>query len=107
VTLVDVDRFPEFADFYAAYFHEDWRLDDATSDDVVRRYMSVDGQAAGQLLLELRLLTTTDPSDDDLEQALGPWTSFDPRSEGRRAREWIDHLILVLSQPLRADHDPA
>lgn len=96
---MDAGRYPEFADFYAAWLHQDWKLEDPTTDEVLRLYMRTDAEAADRLLRELRLLAAGEPSDEDVEQALGPWTSYDPRSEGRHPRQWIDPMISVLSEP--------
>jgi hypothetical protein len=98
---VNARPYPEFTNFYECYLHPDWGVDDATFDDVVRRFLAAEGErSAGRLLRELRSLKATEPSDSDVEQALGPWTSFDPAVEGRGPREWVDHFVSVLAAAL-------
>jgi len=69
---MDAGRSPSFADMYADYFHEDWRLEDPSADDVVRRYRRFAPQTeVDHLAEELTGLLVSHPSEEALRADLG------------------------------------
>jgi hypothetical protein len=94
---MDAAKFPWFANLYGCYFHQDWLLDDATSDDVLRRYTeSQPPNEVAALKEEMKGLIATNPSESDLDRDLGPFVAFRPANDGLTIREWVEHLLVVL-----------
>lgn len=80
---MDAGRVPNFAEMYSGYFHEDWRLDDTSADEVVRRYRRVTSQEeVNGLTKELTGLLTSHLSEPDLRA--GSVTKLRPR------RRWAE-----------------
>ena len=91
---MDAGRYPEFAHLSWAYFHQDWMLDDDIPDAVVRRFMQDEPPGAVERLdAELRSVPRDCSTESDVEQALGPFLGYDPRTDGLTLRGWIEHLI--------------
>ena len=68
---MDAGRYPSFAGMYADYFHEDWRLEDASADDVVRRNRRfAPPDEVDHLTDELTGLLASHPSEDALRAEL-------------------------------------
>ena len=96
---MDAGRFPIFGHFYAAYLHEDWRLEDRDPDGAIRAFKSVEDSAKVKALRdEMRGLLASDPSEAELEEALGPFGTFRPQDVEVTIRQWVEHLIIVLDQ---------
>lgn len=96
---MDAGRFPTFGHFYAAYLHEDWRLENLDPDGAIRAFKSSEGSAKAVALRdEMNSLLATDPSEADLEEALGPFGTFRPQDVEVTIRQWVEHLVIVLNQ---------
>jgi len=97
--VMDAGRFPIFADFYSCYLHEDWQLEDRNPDAPIRAFKNIEGSVKSEALGdEMRRLLATDPSEADLEVALGPFGTLRPQDVEVTIRQWIEHLISVLDQ---------
>jgi CdiI immunity protein len=96
---MDAGKFPWFANLYSAYFHEDWRFDETTSDDVIRRYMEFQPpEEVAALKAEMEALVATNLSEAELDRVLGPFISFRPVEDGMTIREWVEHLLAVIHE---------
>jgi hypothetical protein len=94
-------RYPSFADLYANYFHEDWRLDDASADEVVKRYLRVTPpEEVGRLANELTGLLASHQSEEVLRAILGPFTTYDPAEDGLTVEAWTQHLLSLVESPI-------
>ena len=86
---------------YADCFHEDWRLDDASADDVVRRYRRVaPPDEVDRLTDELTGLIASHSSEDALRAELSPFTYYDPAEDGQSVEAWIEHLLRLVEGPI-------
>ena len=89
------------ADMYASYFHQDWRLDDSSAADVVKRYRRVQSQdEVDDLREELAGLLSSHPSEAILRAELGPFTNYDPAEDGLSILAWTERLYEVLDSPI-------
>src|SRR5215831_10898718 len=85
-------------DFFASYFHEDWRLDAESPDEVIAAYFqehgSVDDLEAFRRGLTHFLHTVQDDAvlSDRLHRAFGCY--FDPQASGTSTREWLERVVL-------------
>ena len=98
---MDAGRYPSFADLYANYFHEDWRLDDASADEVVKRYLRVTPpEEVGRLANELTGVLASQQSEEVLRAVLGPFTTYDPAEDGLTVEAWSRHLLRLVESPI-------
>jgi CdiI immunity protein len=98
---MDAGRFPGFADMYSSYFHQDWRLDDSSAADVVKRYRRVQPQdEADHLRDELARLLASHPSEETLRAELGPFINYDPAEDGSSVQAWTERLLDLLDSPV-------
>jgi hypothetical protein len=98
---MDAGRFQSFAEMYADYFHEDWRLEDSSADDVVRCYRRfAPPSEVDRLGGELTSLLASHPSEDALKADLGPFTNYDPAEDGLSVRAWMEHLLEIVESPI-------
>ncbi len=98
---MDAGRYPSFASMYADYFHEDWRLEDASADDVVERYRRfAPPDQVDHLTDELTALLASNRSEDALRADLGPFTNYDPTEDGQTVQAWIEHLLRLVEGPI-------
>jgi hypothetical protein len=97
---MDAGRYPSFADLFLC-FHEDWRLDDASADEVVKRYLRVvPPEEVDRLADELRSLLAEHRSEEVLRADLGPFTNYDPAEDGLTVEQWIQHLLKLVESPI-------
>lgn len=81
-------EYPALQQFLAAYFHQDWMLDDLTSMDVVRRFAR--NNPVGPVRGDLQRLLSLLGSEDDLEQIFEESrAAYDPRADGVSLGEWL------------------
>jgi len=85
---MDAGRFRIFC-LYATYLHEGWRLEDHYPDGAIRAFKSGEGTAKVKAFRdEMRSLLGSDPSEAQLEEALGPFGTFRPQDVEGRTRMW-------------------
>ena len=90
-----------FGDFYSCYLHQDWQSEDPDPDGAIRAFKTSEGPVKSEALVdEMRRLLATDPSEADLEEALGPFGTLRPQDLEVTIRQWVEHLISVLDQHL-------
>jgi len=98
---MDAGRYPNFADLYANYFHQDWRLDDASADDVVKRYLRVaPPEEVDRLADELTAVLAAHRSEGVLRADLGPFNNYDPAEDGLTVELWTQHLLELVESPI-------
>lgn len=98
---MDAGRYPSFADLYGSYFHEDWRLDDASADEVVKRYLRVaQPEEVDRLADELTGLLAEHRSEEVLRATLGPFTHYDPAEDGLTVEVWTQHVLKLVESPI-------
>ncbi|MEG3910391.1 contact-dependent growth inhibition system immunity protein [Microcoleus sp. w2-18bC1] len=97
-----IDQFPHLTQFFSSYFHQDWLLEADTPSDVVNNYRSSEPrpsvEAASQ---ELSKLLEMPIAPADLEafilDELGCY--YDPQSENKTVREWLESVQKSLNNP--------
>jgi hypothetical protein len=78
--------------FFAAYFHQDWRLDDKTTGSVVSRYIAENPDRAklSSLATEIRRFVTTvadNEHESRLVRELG--SEYMPSGDQISVRDWL------------------
>jgi hypothetical protein len=85
-------------DFFAAYFHQDWHLDDRQPDDVVARFLATmradESNELAKLADDLDAFAARFAVDAELEGALYRELGcfYLPSADGVSAREWLKHI---------------
>jgi len=92
-------RYLGLAQLFAAYFHQDWGLDDADADAVVRRFIRCEPSGTVRRAREdvSHVLTNTD-SDAELEtlaNQLG--CTYLPAVDGLTMRAWLTRVGELLA----------
>ncbi|WP_293334311.1 contact-dependent growth inhibition system immunity protein [Microcoleus sp. CAWBG58] len=95
-----IDQFPNLTQFFSSYFHQDWPLEADTPSQAVNNYLNSEPpesiEAASQ---ELAQLLEMPISELDLEtfvlDELGCY--YDPQSQNRTVREWLESVQLSLT----------
>jgi hypothetical protein len=98
-----VKRFYALQDMFGAYFHEDWRLDDPSTDAVIRRFAHDYPKNIATVIAEIDELTTLDASDEMLFSHLlhRYGLVYDPASDGLTMRQWLGQMRSILTEFLR------
>ena len=86
--------------FMSGYFHEDWPIEASSADEVLHAYLARHPSRTEVLEVEtqIRAYVATKASDEELERCLLSELGcyYLPSSEGRKARDWLLHVIDVL-----------
>lgn len=93
-------NYPNLALLLAGYFHEDWMLEHASSDEAVRAFR--EGESAARVLAakhEIQQLLHVAESHHDLSAIIADelGSLYDPRLEGKDPRDWLIHVQQMLS----------
>lgn len=97
-----IDQFPHLTQFFSSYFHQDWQLEADTPSDVVNNYRSSEPPASVEAASqELSKLLEMPIAPADLEafilDELGCY--YDPQSENKTVREWLESVQKSLNNP--------
>jgi hypothetical protein len=88
--------------FFGAYFHQDWDLDESGPDGVIDRFIndSADSGKLNSLASLIDAFQDTYSDEAELEYALHAdlWCEFDPRGEGMSTRSWLRHVSMRLRE---------
>ena len=90
---------PPLGQFLGGYFNEDWHLDDATWQGVVRRYLTVEpSESVAAAAAQLKALLATELDDSTLERSVlrEHGCCFDPASIGVSMRDWLTDVLGML-----------
>ena len=91
----------QLKNFFAAYFHEDWREEVKDAAGVLELYLAqnVDADARRRLAHAIETFATRHGSDGALEQALFSELGcyYVPSAEHRSARAWLAELVTRLN----------
>ena len=85
-------RLLRLQEFFLGYFHPDWRLDAATTSEVVEEFLATaDGDLINDVAVDLDELLEEDAPEDELHsRMLREYSlSYDPWSEGLTMRAWL------------------
>lgn len=87
------ETYPELFRLFAGYFHQDWALDDRTTDDVFRNYIAT--STVPQLVdavAELDRLLAEPLDEVGLHEVVwrGLVLGYDPTIDGLTLREWLE-----------------
>lgn len=89
-------------DFFAAYFHEDWREEAKDAAGVLALYLAqnIDEDARRSLAHSIEAFAARHGSDAALEQALFSELGcyYMPSAEHRSAREWLAEIVTRLTR---------
>ena len=85
------ERYPTLARLFAAYLHQDWRMEAKTPFDAVRQFRTDDGQAAAEEACgDIARLLQDMSGEADLLAAIDTLGSdYSPALEDIPAREWL------------------
>jgi hypothetical protein len=97
-----INQFPHLTQFFSSYFHQDWPLEADTPSDVVNNYRSSEPPASVEAASqELSKLLEMPIAPADLEafilDELGCY--YDPQSENKTVREWLESVQKSLNTP--------
>lgn len=91
-------------EFLLTYFHEDWMLDDPTTESVAERFVRATNSGADRdfretVIAEIRDLLRRPLSEDDLHSYLLDEysTCYDPWMDERTTREWLEAVLTILT----------
>jgi hypothetical protein len=92
-------------EFFSAYFHEDWALDSASTDEAVALFMN-SASNADELLSVARgieELINRWPTDEQLERSLVDEFGcyYLPSAQGGSARKWLQGIAYTLHEKAR------
>jgi hypothetical protein len=85
--------------FFAGYFHEDWRTEANSVDDVIRSFVGQqDSHQFARLGDAIAAFVEDHPNDDELDKALFEELGcyYSPRTEGISTRSWLLGLTAKL-----------
>lgn len=83
----------------SAYFHQDWRLIDATPEDVVLHFIRAEGpESAKHAAAEIAVLLAQPASEEQLAQL---WSKdhraqFTPTRAGLSYQQWFERMLEIL-----------
>lgn len=99
-------RYPHLQAFLSGYFHQDWPLESASADQVVRTYMdSEDRASVSAALAEIELLLAAVRDNDQLSNIVSKelGSGYDPGSDqGMSVREWLERTKKQLAEGLQS-----
>ncbi len=91
-------EFPNLFQVLGGYLHQDWDVDFETPDDALRAARA--GQGSEQIrgaIAEIEELLAANVDDDAVDAIVRPMTGgYDPKADGRTARQWLRHVREVL-----------
>jgi hypothetical protein len=94
--------------FLGAYFHQDWTLESADAEGVLRRFAAEESPAAvRQVCDEIGLLLSRGLGDEGLSRVIhGELGSYyDPAADGLTAGEWLRHVEAFLREQVDGKRD--
>jgi phenylalanyl-tRNA synthetase beta subunit len=82
------------AQLLGAYFHQDWMLDDATTEGVIRRFRSeASPERVRRSAEDIARVLASSVNEAELSALLDRLgCHYDPASEGRSARVWLERV---------------
>lgn len=96
------DATQRLAQFFGAYFHEDWDLDARDTDSVVDKYCSQQSGPQGPAMLadDISSLVASDLSEQALQTMLfdNLGCYYDPSADGLSARLWLQAVAARLEE---------
>ena len=94
------DGFVGLAHLLAAYFHQDWALDDPDADAVVRRFRRSEVDAlVRRARADVERLLNSSLTDTELEALFGRLgSSYSPARDGLTARSWLARVSRLLAR---------
>ena len=88
-------------EFFAGYFHEDWRVEANTPDQVISNYAAQlsDRSRVAELRDAIIAFIADHPDEDDLANALlGEFDCYySPKALGRSTKQWLLHVAEKLA----------
>jgi hypothetical protein len=86
------------AQFFGAYFHQDWRLDDPTPEVVIKRFLEMNPEDEVQkVVVELDELLSLSLSEEELRRKLfEEFLCYYVPTE-TSIRDWLSHIRASLS----------
>jgi len=87
--------------FFAGYFHQDWKEDDPSVEAVVQRYMRESTtKEIRDLVEDIEEYMRDHPDDAELNELLFDdlGSFYDPTAHGLTARQWMTHVVDLLRQ---------
>lgn len=91
-------KFPAAAQFFGAYFHQDWRENASDPDEVVRDFSNIASvETRLQTKREIEALLAEYTSEDALEVVLDSFgNSYDARRAEGSYTEWLRRILRLI-----------
>jgi CdiI immunity protein len=96
-----VERFPELAQFFGCYFHQDWDIEAADDEGLVRLYLSQEPESSiTAARRELDEFLAEDLSEDELATTLlhSFGCYYSPTFFGFTTRRWLERIRDLLAE---------
>ena len=93
--------------FILAYFHQDWRLDNASRAEVANNFVRTQPEMAHSVTQDLQALLVEERTDEQLRDLL-LWQchlSYDPWRDEISMHEWLSGLLKEIREALERDDD--
>ena len=91
--------------FILAYFHQDWRLDNASRAEVANNLVRTQSEMAHSVTQDLQALLAEERTDEQLRDLL-LWQyhlSYDPWRDEISMHEWLSGLLTEIKEALERD----
>lgn len=93
--------YPNLLEFFGGYFHQDWDLEDANPDDVIRRFQSSEPRENVEAVIdELNTLLSSNLNEEELQTGLllDLQCCYDPRVDWADTTSWLKHVRDLLNR---------
>lgn len=91
--------------FFAGFFHQDWRVEADTPDQVISNYANqlTDRSTLGELSEAIAAFIADHPDEDDLANALFRQLGcyYAPKAIGESTKQWLLHV----AEKLKAENE--
>ncbi|MFY0731252.1 contact-dependent growth inhibition system immunity protein [Pseudomonas sp. NFX15] len=92
-------QYPALVQFFSGYFHQDWRSDHATEDEVIRAFVADSSiEMIARVKDELILVVNTIQNEGELQEFLfeGLGCSYYYPYAWPSGRAWLEHVLGML-----------
>ena len=93
--------------FILAYFHQDWRLDNASRAEVANNFVRTQPEMANSVTEDLQALLAEERTDEQLRDLLlwQYYLSYDPWRDEISMHEWLTGLLKEIEEALKRNDE--